>query len=413
MMNLLSQDRCKNKSIQNDVIHDFYFITIDSDLHVSVGDIVSEGQVLTSNSQKHLLTHSPVAGIIKEIQHHQQKSYLVLETDKTILPQKYELSTPVGFPTSVLIKKIYNAGVNGLEEHDDEYTVHEKLTKAYTQGNIDTVVINAVDGEPFVVGDYMLLLEKTREIIQVAHQLRLMLGAKNIIFAISKNKQLKETIEQFIFDDTKIVVELNSCYPLNSDKLLINKLIKKELSKSKLCSDAGVVVFTPTVFYAMYEALFYNKPVTDRVITVDGAYSVAHGVFRVKLGTPIAKFMRPFSVENSYVMFSGGPLQGQILEKEKGITKNMNAIMIFEGTNTSPEKQLCTYCSSCVEACPIRLEPVKLVDFIECGEYDRAFVNHLQECINCNLCSYVCPSFIPLGKIIKEGQMIKKDPFNA
>ena len=413
MMNLLSQDRCKNKSIQNDIVHDFYFITIDSELHVSVGDIVSEGQVLTSNSQKHLLTHSPVAGMIKEIQYHQQKSYLVLETDKTIPSKKYELSTPVGLPTSVLIKKIYNAGVNGLEEYDDEYSIHQRLTKAYTQGNVDTIIINAVDAEPFVVGDYELLLERTREIIQVAHQLRLMLGAKNIVFAISKNKQLKETIDQFIFDDTKMVIELNSCYPLSNDKLLINKILKKELNKSKLCSDAGAIVFTPTVFYAMYEALFYNKPVTDRIITVDGAYSVSHGVFRVKLGTPISKFMRPFSVENSYVMFSGGPLQGQALEKEKGTIKNMNAVMIFEGTNTSPEKKLCTYCSACVEVCPIRLEPVKLVDFIEYKEYDRASKNHLEECINCNLCSYVCPSFIPLGKLIKEGQMKKEDQSNA
>ena len=87
--------------------------------------------------------------------------------------------------------------------------------------------------------------------------------------------------------------------------------------------------------------------------------------------------------------------------------------MIFEGTNTPPEEQLCSYCSACVEVCPIRLEPVKLVDFIKHKEYDRASINYLQECINCNLCSYVCPSFIPLGKLIKEGQMIIKDQSNA
>ena len=412
-MNLVSQDRCKNKSIQNDNIHDFYFITVDSELHVFVGDIVSEGQVLTSNSQKHLLTHSPVAGIIKEIQQHQEKQYLVLERDKTIAPKIYDLTTPVGLTANIIIKKIYDAGINGLEEYDGEYALHEKLTIAYEQHKIDTIVINAVDGEPFVVGDYVLLLEKTREIMQIAHQLRLMLDAKNIVFAISKDKQLKDTIEQFIFDDKKTVVELDSYYPLNNDKLLINKLFNKEVNKSNLCSDAGVMVFSPTVFYAMYEALFYNKPVTDRVMTVDGAYSVAHGIFRVKIGTPIAKFMRPFSLENSYVMFSGGPLQGESLEKEKGTTKNMNAVMIFEGTNTPPEEQLCSYCSACVEVCPIRLEPVKLVDFIKHKEYDRAAVNHLQECINCNLCSYVCPSYIPLGKLIKEGQMKKEDQSNA
>lgn len=412
-MNLLSQDRCKNKPIQNDSIHNFYFITVDGDLHVAIGDIVSEGQVLISNSQKHLLTHSPVAGIIKDIQQHQEKQYLVLETDKTIVPKIYELTTPVGLSTDLIIKKIYNAGINGLEESNGEYAIHEKLTKAYEQQKIDTIVINAVDGEPFVVGDYVLLLEKTREIMQIAHQLRLMLGAKNIVFAISKNRQLKDTIEQFIFDDKKTVVELDSCYPLNNDKLLINKLFNKELNKSALCSDAGVVIFSPTVFYAIYEALFYNKPVTDRIIAVDGAYSVAHGVFRAKIGTPISQFMRPFSLENSYVMFSGGPLQGLSLEKEKGTTKNMNAVMIFEGTNTPPKEQLCSYCSACVEVCPIRLEPVKLVDFIKHKEYDRASVNHLQECINCNLCSYVCPSFIPLGKLIKEGQMIIEDQSNA
>ncbi len=412
-MKLVSQDRCKNKSIQDDIIHDFYFMTIDGELHVTIGDIVSEGQVLISNSNKHILTHSPVCGIIKDIQYHHQQKYLVLKTDKTYKPKVYNTSSPVGLPADILINRIYNAGINGLEVWDNKYSIHEKLIKACAKGQIDTIVINAIDGEPFLVGESTLLLEKTREIMQAAHQLRLILNAKNVVFAISKNKQLKETIEQFIFDNTKTVVELNSFYPLNHNKILIKELFNKELNDSQLCSDAGVVVFTPTIFYAIYEALFYEKPVTDRVITVDGAYSLAYGVFRIKMGTPISKFMRPFSLENSYVMFSGGPLQGQPLEKEKALVKSMNAIMIFEGAITIPEEQYCVHCTACVEVCPIRLEPIKLVDFINNKEYDRAYDNYLQECINCNLCSYVCPSFIPLGKIIKEGQMINKDSFNA
>ena len=62
-------------------------------------------------------------------------------------------------------------------------------------------------------------------------------------------------------------------------------------------------------------------------------------------------------------------------------------------------------CNYCEEACPVNVIPHLLSKYVQRNIIDETLMKlRIFNCIECGLCSYVCPSKIPLAKYIKEGQ---------
>ncbi|MGL5956513.1 MAG: hypothetical protein ACRC0X_07950 [Brevinema sp.] len=388
-----SQNRNKDIPIADYPLQDYYYIPVEEKLHINLEEYVYEGQLLTST--RYILNHSPVSGTITNILSYQHQQYIEIQRDLVAPPRVYTLSPPQGQPSELLLERIKNAGINGIGENDE--VLHLKLQNA--QQKTKYLIINGLDTEPFVSNN--LLEEKIQEIIQTIFQLKNILQAEEIIIAITKHPTLKQKIEMLLFDKNIKIIETPNLYPLYRERLLIEYLFNKEISRFQDTLKEQITVLNIPTVYAIYEALFYQKPFIEKIISIEGAYCLTHGNFRVKIGTPISAFMRPFSIESSYVMFSGGPLTGQLLDKEKSLSKKMSSVMIFEG-QALPQETFCISCTQCVQTCPINLEPIKLVDFIRHQEHDLAEEYCVDQCISCNICSYVCPSFIPLGQIITD-----------
>jgi electron transport complex protein RnfC len=64
----------------------------------------------------------------------------------------------------------------------------------------------------------------------------------------------------------------------------------------------------------------------------------------------------------------------------------------------------CIRCGSCLEACPIFLDPQKLADLAKKGRYEEMEANNLLDCMLCGSCSYVCPSKLPLAQLFSASK---------
>ena len=391
---LISQDRCKEKAIKNVDLLEEYYIPIVLPLSVPLGEKIFEGDVLCN---KDPLIHCPVTGIAQEIQNHYGQDYLVLKTDMLAPRKEYILNDPFHLSPEEIIEKIRLAGIVGLG--GEGLPAYLKLQEA--KGNIDTIIINALESEPFLSAGHRLLLEKSKEILQMAQILKSILGAGKVVITFTKNKALRTSVEQYIYGKSIEILEQADFYPNGYEKFVVQSVTQKELKKNDSTLEVACLVHNVSTIFAMYEAVFYDKPLTEKVITVDGAYCLEYGNFFIKMGTPWTVFLRPFSEESTYVMFQGGPMRGKSLKHEKSITKTMNGIMIFEEQFDIKEQE-CINCAACVDFCPVRLEPYKLIDFVRHEEYDKAKDHYIEECILCNICSCVCPSFIPIGDIILQ-----------
>ncbi len=67
-------------------------------------------------------------------------------------------------------------------------------------------------------------------------------------------------------------------------------------------------------------------------------------------------------------------------------------------------EQPCIRCGDCIAECPAELLPQELYRHIQAGEYEQAEKLDLNKCIECDACTQVCPSNIPLTDYYVEAK---------
>jgi electron transport complex protein RnfC len=69
----------------------------------------------------------------------------------------------------------------------------------------------------------------------------------------------------------------------------------------------------------------------------------------------------------------------------------------------------CIRCSSCLDACPVFLNPSLLGQMARTGQYEGMRTMHLLDCMECGSCSYVCPSNIPLVQRFRVAKALLRE----
>ena len=173
--------------------------------------------------------------------------------------------------------------------------------------------------------------------------------------------------------------------------------------------DVGVVVHNVATVYAVYEAVYLNKPLYERVVTVTGSMLANPKNLLARLGTPIKDlidFCGPLKEEPAKII-SGGPMMGiSQYTDEVPVIKSTNGILLFSQKESVPlEEDYCIRCGACVRECPAGLMPCVINLASEKGIWQEAINYGAMDCIECGLCSYVCPANRRLVQSIKRAKL--------
>lgn len=267
--------------------------------------------------------------------------------------------------------------------------------------HIKTLIINAVECEPYITADYMLLMTRCEDILEGIDAMIEINHAEEAILVIKKGEvKLKEHINNFIGTYLKIrLVEVPNFYPMGWERNVVKHTTG--LTYNSLPIEHGIVVNNVSTILAIYEALKYDRPLTERVVTFtgDGLYSPMNVL--VKLGTKVSDVITEIGGYrvDSLKMVAGGPMMGESLPNDDLIiTSNLNCVLIME-ENTPQEINECLRCGKCVDVCPAKLSPVLIKDNVK----DIKLLHDLEpdRCIECGLCSYVCPAKIPVREFVR------------
>ena len=396
-------------------------IGIPAEIIVEVKDKVVIGQVIAkSGGFVSSNIHSPVAGTVTKLDKiidssGYKKQCIVIRTDvkdeSNFEEKEYPLKQEIALSAKEILQRVNDFGIVGLG--GATFPSHVKLN--VREGTkLDCLIINGVECEPYLTADHRLMLEKSEEIIVGIEILMKALNVNKAIIGIENNK--KDAIDLFkkaTKNNSKIqVAALQVKYPQGGEKQLVRALLNREVPKNGLPLDVGVVVHNVGTIFAIYEAVQYDKPLIERVVTVTGKKIENASNFWVKIGTPISDLIAEVGglPEGTRKIVNGGPMMGKAIKNtDVPVTKGTSGILVIAEEEASRgEAKNCIRCGECVFVCPMGLEPHLLMNLSEKGLFERASNEDIMTCTECGSCSYVCPSDRPLLDYIRFGKNIVK-----
>jgi electron transport complex protein RnfC len=384
---------------------------------VKPGDMVKTGQMLASSETGLFCPiHASISGKVVSII---DSPHPTLGRDKSIViesdgldnkPYSYDISQDKidKYPPDEIREIIFNSGIVGLGGAG--FPTHIKLKPPK---KIDTFILNGAECEPYLNNDFRLMAEKAKGIIEGAKIVLRVLGINNCIIAIEDNKPkaigvFKEEIRNSCLPARQAKFEiriLKTQYPQGGEKQLIKSVLKREVPSGGLPFDVGVLVQNVGTVFAIYEAVCKNKPLYERGVTLTGSCLNKPGNFLVRIGTTVRDLIQEcggLKKEPAKVVF-GGPMMGIAqFSLDVPVIKTTSGIIFFSKDElTIKEERVCCRCSRCIDVCPIRIMPAIISMAAEKERWDIAKDYDALDCIECGLCSYICPAKRDLVHLIK------------
>ncbi|EDP99519.1 electron transport complex subunit RsxC [Shewanella benthica] len=384
-------------------------------LIVKPGDYVAKGAILTKGTNfGHLPAHAPTSGHVSciEIRPGNHASGLAvlscvisadgLDTHDAHIHPALSTNEVDQLTDKQLLTKIQQAGIAGLG--GAAFPTHIKLSPA---SDIELIIINGIECEPYITADDMLMREKSDEILNGIAIIHRLLAPQRLIIAIEDNKP--EAIEEMqhalnrssLPKDGVRITSIPTLYPSGGEKQLIQILTGQEVPSGAIPAQLGIVVQNVATAYAINQAILRDFPLIERVVTVTGDNTQLAGNYWIPIGTPISHVLTQtqFIGDEHDKVIIGGPMMGYALHNDNAPTlKGSNCILLPASDELAPEqKELpCVRCGECAHVCPVQLLPQQLFWHAQAQEYDKATKFNLADCIECGCCTYVCPSEIPL-----------------
>lgn len=367
--------------------------------HVKVGQLIGDVDAFISAP-----IHSSVSGEVVAIEESRSAlggidTFVVIKTDG--LQEPFEgLAVPVCETREDFIKAVRNSGVVGLG--GASFPTHVKLNPQNID-EIDTLIVNGAECEPFITSDHRNMLECTDDIVSGIKLIMKYLELTKCYIGIENNKpdaiaKIRDAISDIPGAE---VTELRSSYPQGAERVLIHETAGKTLNAGELPASVGCILSNVTTILKIGEYFRTGMPIVTRTLTVAGDAITNPGNVTAPIGTKyydIAEFCGGYKSAPKKII-AGGPMMGKAQNSDGGVVvKNTGAVLFFdEKQAAATEPTPCINCGRCHRACPIGLMPKEYDKAFKTGNAQRLKDLKVMECMACGSCSYVCPAKKPLA----------------
>jgi electron transport complex protein RnfC len=369
--------------------------------YVKVGQLIADTEAFVSAP-----IHSSVSGTVVKIDKIMSSlgsvdKTIIIETDKR--QEVWEgIARPHIQSREDFIAAVRASGLVGLG--GAAFPTHIKYNPKNIQ-DVDTLVINGAECEPYITSDYRTMIEDTENIVYGIRIIMKYLDLKKCFIGIEKNKPLAIKKLKYATKNMEgvTVVALPSTYPQGAERVLIHQTTGKDLPMGKLPADIGIIVSNIATVGFVSDYFKTGMPLISKRITVDGNAVLFPKNLRAPIGARICDIIEHCGgyTKPPKKILMGGPMMGRaIYNHEKALIKNNNAILVFDKEKASfPEESDCIRCGSCFRSCPLNLMPTEIEK-----EYHLANIEGLKKlkvsmCMECGCCSYVCPAKKQLSMI--------------
>ena len=370
---------------------------------VQAGDTVKVGQLI--GEQAGFISapvHSSVSGTVVAVEPHTHPNKgpgvmsVVIKNDgkntlhESVVPGKsLEELTP-----DEIVEIVKEKGIVGMG--GATFPTYVKLKPGKP---IDAVLINGSECEPYLTADHRVMLEYADDIVFGLRAMMKAVSAPEGVILIEDNKpDAIAVMEEKVAPYENIrICAAKTQYPEGAEKMLIKKVMGRQVPSGKLPADVGCVVSNTSTAKAISDAIQKGLPLVERVVSVTGEFIRNPGNYMVKLGTNVQEIIDHCGgiTGDDVVLKMGGPMMGApITDTNVPIIKGSNGIIAIAADHT--EEKECIKCGRCVDVCPMELAPLDIYKYAQLGDTDTLLKLNVMDCFSCKCCEYICSSKIPL-----------------
>lgn len=282
--------------------------------------------------------------------------------------------------------------------------------KYMNPANIDTLVINAVECEPYITADYKVVMDNVQDLIHGVRILQKMAGASKVYVAIKKShpdiiQYVMREIEKEGAGAEISVYPVPDVYPMGGERTLLRTILKKEYDK--LPSEIGCIVNNAFTAILVARAFEKGEAEDQKYVTFSGEALNYPVNVMVPVGMQVSEILEQIggidSKLDSCKIIAGGPMMGKAMVSDQFvIDRAMNAVTVLP--NKDYPAMTCMKCGRCSAHCPIGLQPVRIAEAVKVNNVEEMEKRGALQCIECGLCTYVCPSHIQVTENVRKAK---------
>ena len=383
---------------------------------VQVGDHVLLGQKIGDNEGLCVPVHASVSGTVVAIE---QRPHPTAGSAVCVVIDNDMQDTPAPTPAAAttadeILHAIREAGIVGMG--GAAFPGNAKALSS--MGNVDTLIANACECEPYITADDSMLRINPRQVLGGMEILADILKPTRVVLAVEDNKKeaienLKTILPEYPRIEMKI---LPTRYPQGAEKQLVQSVTGREVLAGKLPVSVGCAVFNVSTFAAIFRAVRMGTALTERIVTISGEAIAEPQNFIVRIGTPFRDLIEVAGGlhDKTERVISGGPMMG-FAQKDLSVPviKATNSILcLLKDENGAAENPVCLRCGKCVSVCPMRLQPLYMYRFVNAGRISELERLHLMDCMECGSCAFTCPGKLPLVEQFRKGKKMLREAMN-
>ena len=385
---------------------------------VQVGDHVLRGTKIGDGDGMCVPVHASISGTVIAIEprpHPSGRQILSVVIENDFKDQSVEVSRcddPLNtLSDDQILHMIREAGLVGMG--GAAFPGNVKAMSA--MGHIEYLIANACECEPYITADDSLLRTTPEQVLKGMQLLQRVLKPDHVVLAVEDNKQeaimtLRKLVRNYPGIELQV---LPTRYPQGSEKQLIQSVTGRQVPSGKLPVNAGCAVFNVASFAAIFRAVYWGVPLTQRIVTVSGETVNLPQNFVVRLGTPFADLIEAAGglTDATERVISGGPMMGFAQgDLSVPVIKATNSILCLpHDQNGAAENPVCLRCGKCVGVCPMGLQPLYMYRYCVCGDISELNRLHLLDCMECGSCAYTCPGKLPLVEQFRKGKALLRE----
>ncbi len=265
---------------------------------------------------------------------------------------------------------------------------------------VDTLVCNALDLDPALPLQSTLAREHAGEIVAGVALLARLTGATTawvVVETATAARVDAGTVARAAAAGVRLVPVDNE-YPRANPTILLHALTRRKLPYGELPTTQGVLLLDAAA--AMAVGRTFLGPGANPAAAAAVPIAVHHDGRAHLLTCPVGASLRDVlafaGVPCEHVILrTGSPLR-DVRVRADAVVGGSELTVFVAGDDDDGIPDPCIRCAWCVEGCPVRIQPAALLEASQRDDPVMAERYGLHACIECGICSYVCPSKLPL-----------------